>query len=178
MRSLAAELEVTPMAVYRHVRDKDEVLEQVVSALFETVELPGGNLAWDERLRVVARAARDLAIAHPHVVGLLFHRPTSSPAMVGIVDTIYRAILEAGVPGTEVPRLERLTSSFVLGFAVSQAHGRFGSLDATRAHRGRERGGAHQELSPVLAEPVDWDQEYEQDLTDLIRLITDTAGRG
>jgi hypothetical protein len=38
---------------------------------------------------------------------------------------IYAALRDAGVPEAQVPRVERLLSTFVMGFAISEASGRF-----------------------------------------------------
>jgi hypothetical protein len=42
-------------------------------------------------------------------------------------DAVYRALGDAGVPHGRVTQVERLVSKAVLGFAVSEAAGRFGS---------------------------------------------------
>jgi hypothetical protein len=46
-------------------------------------------------------------------------------AALAVRDAIYQALREAGVPETDVARTERLLSTAVLGFAVSEATGRF-----------------------------------------------------
>jgi hypothetical protein len=88
---------------------------------------------------------------------------------------IYQALLDAGVPPPEVPRLERLISTFVLGYAASEVNGRFaaGSVDP-RGRRAQFPGGevlAHHALAGWLDKPVDWDAEFDADLADLVRLI-------
>lgn len=79
-----------------------------------------------------------------------------------------------------MPRLERLISTFVIGFAASEASGRFGtgSLDP-RGRRGRLPEGelpGHGRLAPWLDLPWDLDTEFEADLDDLLRLIKAVAG--
>ena len=44
-------------------------------------------------------------------------------------DAVYHALRQAGVPDTNVARTERLLSTAVLGFAVSEAAGRFRGHD-------------------------------------------------
>lgn len=52
MRSVAAELDVTPMALYYHVQNKQELVELVAeAATAETVPLALGNKGWEETLR-------------------------------------------------------------------------------------------------------------------------------
>jgi hypothetical protein len=86
------------------------------------------------------------------------------------------------VPDAQVPRVERLVSTFLLGYAASMAGGRFGpgELDP-RGRRGQLPDGAlpgHDRLADWLDRPVDWAAEAEADLADLIRLIESLASDG
>ncbi|MFH9981931.1 hypothetical protein ACH4ND_22330 [Streptomyces sp. NPDC017179] len=97
------------------------------------------------------------------------------------VDIVYTALIEAGVPEREVPRLERLVSTFVIGFAASEASDRFapGTLDP-RSRRGRLPEGelpGHNRLGQWLDLPVDLTAEFEADLNDIRRLIEAAARR-
>jgi hypothetical protein len=91
------------------------------------------------------------------------------------VEAIYQALIDAGVPAGQVPRLERLISTFVLGYAVSEVSGRFkaGAVNprSLRAQLQETELPAHRGLLRWLEEPVDWDEEFRADLTDLMRLI-------
>jgi hypothetical protein len=61
-----------------------------------------------------------------------------------------------GVPAPDVPRLERMMSTFVVGYAISAANGRF-----------------------AVAVPdarTDWDAEFEADLDDLLRMVEGRRG--
>ena len=43
IRSLAAELGVAPMSLYRHIRDKDDLLDEVVDRLLAQAWRPAGR---------------------------------------------------------------------------------------------------------------------------------------
>ena len=65
MRRLAAELGVAPMAVYMHVRSKEELLDGVADRIADQLEVPaepGGD--WAAQLREVARSMRKALAAH------------------------------------------------------------------------------------------------------------------
>jgi len=52
LRRLAAALEVTPMAIYRHVRNKSHLLDLMVERLLDQVDLaPAETATWQDRLR-------------------------------------------------------------------------------------------------------------------------------
>jgi AcrR family transcriptional regulator len=176
MRAVAQRVGVTPMALYPYIGNKDALLDGLVDRLLAnllpTLRLDG---SWPQRMRGLCRAARALARAHPATFSLLWSRPSVTPDAVRVVDAIYQALLDAGVPPAEVPRVERMVSTFVLGFATSEANGRFraGSINP-RGRRGQfapDEVPAHRQLAEWLDKDLDLDAEFEADLDDLERLI-------
>ena len=51
MRGLAQELGVVPMALYKHVANKEELLDGMVDIVFSEIELPPGDLDWRSAMR-------------------------------------------------------------------------------------------------------------------------------
>lgn len=125
MQSVATRLAVTPMALYRHVGGKAELLDGLVERLLTELPMPMPELAWDERLTAMAQGIRGVARRHPAVFPLLLERPAATPEALRVRGGIYTALEEAGVDPDEVPRTERLISTAILGFAVSEVGGRF-----------------------------------------------------
>src|SRR6201985_1264525 len=80
MRAVAMGRQVTPMALYRHVDDKNALLDGLVEMLLTEYQLPRAEGAWDERLTVLAAGIRDTARRHPAVFPLLLTRPAVTPA--------------------------------------------------------------------------------------------------
>jgi len=180
MRAVAAQIGVTAMALYPHVKSKDDLLDGLVGRLLAELSRPDPAMAWDQRLRRIARSARETGRRHPAVMPLLFARPAVTPDAVRVVDVIYQALLDAGVPDREVARVERMVSTVVLGYAISEASGRFGD-DDPRERRALLAGvdlPAHRKLESLLETPVSWDAEFEADLDDLTRMVEDIASRG
>jgi len=125
MQAVADRLGVTPMALYRHVAHKADLLDGVVESLLAEFQLPDRRLPWRERLAAIARAARDSAKRHPDVFPLLLQRRASTPIARRVTEAIYDALRDAGMAEDQVFRAERLLSTFVAGFAVSEVSGRF-----------------------------------------------------
>ncbi|MFC9966192.1 TetR/AcrR family transcriptional regulator [Nocardia ignorata] len=69
MRRLATELGVAPMAAYRHVASKDEVLELMVDLVYGEVEYAAGD-GWRATLRELATALQALILRHPWLTRL------------------------------------------------------------------------------------------------------------
>ena len=125
MQAVADRLGVTPMALYRHVAHKADLLDGVVESLLVEFRLPDRRLPWRERLAAIARAARESARRHPDVFPLLLQRRANTPAARRVPDAICEALGDAGMPEALLPRTERLLSTFVMGWAVGEASGRF-----------------------------------------------------
>jgi AcrR family transcriptional regulator len=125
MRAVGDRLGVTPMALYRHVADKQALLDEVLDLAMSQVEQPDPGLGWTERLVALSAALRAMAARHPTVIPLTFSRPGSTPAVRALVGVVYGALADAGVPERDRPRLERMLSTFVVGFAISEVSGRF-----------------------------------------------------
>ncbi|WP_285729015.1 hypothetical protein [Nocardiopsis sp. ATB16-24] len=86
------------------------------------------------------------------------------------------------MPKERVAGLERMVGTFVPGFAVSEANGRFGEggLD-TRERRerlGPEELPAHHRLGDVLDLPVDWDAECEEGMARSLEVVEKAGFRG
>ncbi|MEV6929276.1 TetR family transcriptional regulator [Dactylosporangium sp. NPDC051485] len=172
MRALAQKLGVTAMALYPHIGDKDGLLDGLVDRMLaELLPAVATHGTPEQRLLAIGRAARALARRHPSAYPLLLSRPAVTPDAVRLVDALYAALLDLGVPAGEVPRVERLLSTFTLGYATSEANGRFSAGAINRAQFPEDQVPAHRELSEVLERAPDWDAEYEADLADLMLMV-------
>jgi len=134
MRSVAQRLGVTPMALYRHVGDKEALLDGLVELLLADADAGSPDAGspedqdgpgWLAVLRGRAAALRATARRHPEAFALVLARRAGTPAALQARDQVLEALHAAGVPADDVPRLERLLSTFVIGFAASEANGRF-----------------------------------------------------
>jgi AcrR family transcriptional regulator len=125
MHAVAQRLGVTPMALYRHVDGKQALLDGMVERLLTGYPLPPADTPWADRLTGMAEAIRSTAKRHPAVFPLLLTRPVVTPAARAVRDYVQAALREAGLAAADVARAERLTSTAVLGFAASEAAGRF-----------------------------------------------------
>ena len=100
MRRLGAELDVDPMAAYRHLPNKKALLSGVVEAVLGSADVdtdPEGP--WQVQFRQVARAYREAMVAHsPAVSRLVATTPLSSVESLRIVEHGADILVSAGVP--------------------------------------------------------------------------------
>jgi len=125
MQSVADRLGVTPMALYRHVKNKADLLDGVVEQLLDEATPRETAAAGEDQLVRMGQAVRTIARRHPTVFPLLLQRPASTPAARRARESVYGALREAGIAEKDVARVERIISTMVLGFAASEVSGRF-----------------------------------------------------
>jgi AcrR family transcriptional regulator len=180
MRAVADRVGLTPMALYPHVGNKAALLDGMLGKMLGQLgEVSAAGASWQDRLSHLAHAGRSLSQRHPWLATLQFVQAATAPSATRVTDSIYQALLEAGVPDADVPRLERMLGTFILGYGASEALGRFGDAQADRRRtRGKLPEGdlpGHARLAPWLNLDPDWDAEFEADLDDLGLLIAAKA---
>ena len=65
MRKIAEELDVVPMALYRHVANKDEMLDGMVDLVVAEIDPPESGLDWKTAMRRRILSARRMLLRHP-----------------------------------------------------------------------------------------------------------------
>ena len=112
MRRLALELDVWPMSMYRHFRDKEDLLDAVAAAGAEDFELPPGRGSARDQLTALAAEARALLARQPSD---LRRRTLTSPSVRQLSDAGIRLLAESGVPPTEAATVWRAVLAYVIG---------------------------------------------------------------
>jgi AcrR family transcriptional regulator len=177
MRAVAQQVGVTAMALYGYFPDKDSLLDAMADRVIGEVA-PGPFPAltgWRDRLLALAELARVMAREHPSVIQYLFTKPAETPGTMQLVEFIYQALLDAGVPHAEIPRLERFVSTFIIGWALSEASGRFAAGRMSRREwrelLGPDEMPAYDKVAAVQNTHTDSDAEFLADFTGILDLI-------
>jgi TetR/AcrR family transcriptional regulator, tetracycline repressor protein len=99
IRRLASELNASRMAIYRHVKDKEALLDRAAGAITEhDIPLPDiGEGDWEQQLRSVARAVRASLARYPGLAELLLSRGLDSRAALAIADACIGLLMRAGM---------------------------------------------------------------------------------
>src|SRR5436309_6758990 len=71
MRGLAQELGVVPMALYKHVADKEELLNGMIDTVFSEIEAPSVGQDWRVALRRRAVSTCEALRRHSWAIGLM-----------------------------------------------------------------------------------------------------------
>ena len=118
MRKLAQGLGVDPMSIYRHVANKDALLDGVADMLWGEVELPGGDVGWEALLRSMATSLRALAHAHPQAYALLLNRQILPLAMLRVWDVAMERLQQAGFERQCAREIVCAVCSYATGYAM------------------------------------------------------------
>ena len=118
MRRLALELGSGVMSLYRHVHDKNELLDLALDSIMGEMTLPPAGTAWDEALTTAARHLRELLHRHRHFALVLGSRNSAGPGTLGVVDRMLGLLRAAGFPDLAAWHAMSVTTDYVFGFTL------------------------------------------------------------
>lgn len=97
MRRVAELVGVVPMALYKHVADKEDLLDGMVDAVIGGFPHPEGRVAteWSSAIREIVLGARHELTAHPWARRAIETRTRRTPAVLGHMEAITRILLAA-----------------------------------------------------------------------------------
>jgi len=86
MRKIAEELDVVPMALYRHVANKDEMLDGMLDVVVGEIEPPDTGVDWKTAIRRRILSARRALLRHPWASRVIETRTDPTPAVLEYMD--------------------------------------------------------------------------------------------
>jgi AcrR family transcriptional regulator len=121
---LARALEVTPMAIYRHVENKEELMQAVAQQLMQDFrpQIPEGE--WPEQLRAWAFAARAHFLGKPALFGILGWKEHIAGAWLRQVAVLARIIAKTGLENRELADAVQWAANTVMGHIYFEVSGR------------------------------------------------------
>jgi AcrR family transcriptional regulator len=121
MRRLGTVLGVEAMALYNHVRNKEDLLDGMVDYVFSQISLPVPGEDWKAGLRVRSLSAREVLGKHRWAVTLMDSRRSAGAARLRHDEAVVGSLLEGGFSAAMTARAVVLLDSFVFGFALTEA---------------------------------------------------------
>jgi TetR/AcrR family tetracycline transcriptional repressor len=134
MRNLAQRLGVSTMALYNHVSDRQDLLEAIAQDVVERLHIPAATGDWQDRLRVIFRALREVCLANPHAIPVI-ERAEVLPAIFRPMEAALAAFSHGGLGPREGMQAYFLLTNFTLGQASYEIKGPFRGLDPAEAVR-------------------------------------------
>jgi len=118
MRKLAQGLGVAPMALYRHVANKDDMMDGIVDLIFSQIDLPSSGADWKTAMRQRAISAREVLSVHPWAIGLMESRTNPGPENLRHHDAVIGSLRQAGFSIEMAAHAYSLLDSYIYGFAL------------------------------------------------------------
>jgi AcrR family transcriptional regulator len=129
MRPLAQELGVVPMALYKHVANKDELLDGMVDIVFSEIELPLADLDWRSAMRNRAMSTRETLKRHTWAIGLMESRHPG-PANLRNHNAVMGCLREAGFSFEMALHAYSVQDAYIYGSALQERDLGFETPDA------------------------------------------------
>ena len=130
IRRLAERLGVVPMAVYRHVSNKDDLTDALLDLAVSKVPLPEADIDWRNGLRQLAHAIRDTILQHPGIITPLVTKPALGPSSLQLAEFGFSVMRSAGFDATHTTRSVNSVITYTIGFAALEVPRRQAGFEA------------------------------------------------
>jgi AcrR family transcriptional regulator len=132
MQRIGQRLGVEAMSLYRHVRNKEDILDGIVDLVFGEIELPADDVDWLTALRMRAVSTREVLARHHWAVGRMESRVQPGPANLHHHDTVLGILFGAGFSSAEATHAYSLLDAYIYGFVLQEGNVRVNTPDALR----------------------------------------------
>jgi TetR/AcrR family tetracycline transcriptional repressor len=129
MRRLAEGLGIKAASLYRHVRNKDELLALLGDEISSEIPLPSAAGSWRNQLTEMGWNVRRGLLAHRDAARVLANTPPVGPRRLKHIEAVLRALRAAGLKDRDAARAAYHLNNFVTEFAADEA--RFAAYAAT-----------------------------------------------
>ena len=122
IRSLAAGLGVAPMSLYRHIRDKDDLLGEVVDRLLAQAWRPSAaEDDWQPWVTEAAARLRHFLVTQPAALHVYLSHPVVSPAAIERMNAMMDVLRRTGLDETTARSAYGALHTYTIGFAALEA---------------------------------------------------------
>ncbi|WP_328341998.1 TetR/AcrR family transcriptional regulator [Micromonospora sp. NBC_00421] len=134
MRNLAQDLGVVPMALYKHVANKDELLDGMVDVIIDEIDPLVPDVDWKRAIRRRVLSARRVLRRHPWAPLAIESRNMATPAVLAYLDSMIGTLRAGGLSVDLTHHVMHAMGSRILGFSqelfdASRQAGRSGPTD-------------------------------------------------
>ncbi|WCD89519.1 Tetracycline repressor protein class B from transposon Tn10 [Streptomyces xanthophaeus] len=117
MRRLAQELGVVPMALYKHVANKEQLLDGMVDAVVAGIDPPVEGSGWKDIVRRRILSARQELLRHRWAAQVIESRTAPTPAVLAYLDSMIGTFRDGGFSVDLTHHVMHAMGSRLLGFS-------------------------------------------------------------
>jgi TetR/AcrR family tetracycline transcriptional repressor len=160
IRRLGQEFGVTPMALYWHVQNKDELLEAMGDRIFAGLDVPRDpSSPWEQRLRELMDGLLAGLRRHPALLPLAFPRVVASPDGLELTEIALQILRDGGFSAREAANIAAHALRTAIGLIADEPGTESGRPDPeheqTLARKRAVVAGLPAELYPRLLESAE-----------------------
>lgn len=133
MRKLGLALRVEAMSLYKHVADKDDLLDGMADLVTSEFEVPVLDVDWRSAIRRSTISAHEVVLRHPWASGVIESRTVAGPARLRLLEAMIGVLSAAGFPMPTVLRAIMALDSHTYGFVLQEMAWPFGVEGAADA---------------------------------------------
>jgi AcrR family transcriptional regulator len=117
MRKLAQALDVVPMALYRHIANKEELLNALVDVVVDEIDPPLEGTDWKTAVRARILSARQALLRHPWASRVMESRTEPTPTVLAYIDSMIGMFRAGGFSMDLTHHAMHTMGSRLMGFA-------------------------------------------------------------
>jgi AcrR family transcriptional regulator len=169
MRRLSERLGIKAASLYRHVRNKQELLHLLAEEINGEIPVVRSDGTWQEQVREMARNVRKGLLAHRDAAQLLAITAPFGPRRLRHIESLLRVLRSAGLSGRDAARAAYHFNNLVTEFVADEW--RFASMAGITASSRRKMSAQVRKLFkslpadeyPVIVELADYLGEDDPD---------------
>ncbi len=118
MRNLAQGLGVVPMALYKHVANKEELLDGMVDAVVAEIDPPTQGANWKGTIRQRILSARQVQLRHPWASQMIKSRTQATPIVLDYMNSLIGTFRAGGFSADLTHHVMHALGSRMWGFTL------------------------------------------------------------
>ena len=180
MRKLAEKLDAAPMSLYRHVANKEDLLDGMVDVVFGEMYPPAIGGDWKSELWKRGKSARAALKRHSWAIGLMETRMHPGPASATHHNATMGCLREAGFVFRDAVHAYNLLDSYTYGFALQERTIPFDTPEESAEMAKTtvaDRGDEYPYLAEVVVELGKRGYDYNEEFEFGLKLVLDGLER-
>lgn len=122
MRRVAQAVGVTPMSLYNHVANKEQLLDAMVDAVVSEIDSPAPDGPWREMMRARAVSMREVLLSHRWASVPLIGRITNGTATLRDANATLGCLVSAGFTYPQADWAKTAIDSHVYGYVLQEVN--------------------------------------------------------
>jgi AcrR family transcriptional regulator len=118
MRNLAQVLGVVPMALYKHVANKEELLDGMIDVIVADIDPPVEAASWKDAIRRRILSARQVLLRHPWAPQVIKSRTQATPPVLDYLNSLIGTFRAGGLSVDLTHQVMHALGSRMWGFTL------------------------------------------------------------